>query len=135
MNTAVEKIHILAAEQGSLEDVLGPTRQPLDDFATHDTYLEVVSRDPQVIETAKELGYANPKESDFQSGDFIEHHQEIVTPTSPETDKSDSAPFPPEPVQTEYIAHIDAVDHQVDHVPPRGPIDVQVCTSRIRNPA
>lgn len=39
------------------------------------------------------------------------------------------------PVTSSKVAHIDAIDRQVDQPTDRKPVDVQIVTSRIRNPA
>lgn len=45
-----------------------------------------------------------------------------------------AAPFPSSPIQSSEIAHIDAIDYQVDEVRAPQIVDIQVGTSRIKNP-
>lgn len=59
-------------------------------------------------------------------GDAVEHLETLV---------ADYREVHAMPVTSSKVAHIDAIDRQVDQPIDRKPVDVQIVTSRIRNPA
>lgn len=137
----VEKIHIFAAEQGSAEDVLGPIISE-EKLAEISAKVELMKANPvfqklmenEEMRTQLEAGNLQLDEAEARSVMDLARDLGALRPQSEQSQESAQLDALIASSGSNRIAEIAAVDRIVDPVVERGPIDVRIGGSHIKNP-
>jgi hypothetical protein len=85
------------------------------------------------LKALAEAGATDPKPEVFIP-EWSPFDAEIEALSQAESSSQSEQPFAAPHILREKVAHIEAIDRQVDSVAPRPVVDVRIETSRIRNP-
>lgn len=118
-----EKVVIEPAEVGSAEEVLGFSQDESNALAAELATLDGGDKVPAVLNISTPEGWAKG---------WVE--SELSNPINAVIPESEQDAMFVGAVENTQIAHIDAIDRQVDPVVTRGPIDIRICTSHVKNP-
>lgn len=131
MNLA-DKINVVTGEPDAAEEILGLTAEeanllsdPLNDAIYQ--VAEELGKEAAVsaIVQNHRLAGATPEELEVLAAEARDN----IFGQSPESAQLDAA------VPSGKVAHIPAIDRQIDSVPPAKPVDVVIVSSHIKNPA
>lgn len=121
-----DKIEIVTGESDAAEEILGLTAEEANLLSDHGI---ITGEDATSFMEQMESAKMTTERLEYLRSAAEESKRAEERGQSPESAQLDAA------IPSGKVAHIPAVDRQIDSVPPREPVDILVGTSRVKNPA